>query len=205
MVTYINKNVDNIYVEFPEELDPKNHQIGSTYTDYRAGLWVLLSAEQLLFRQDNPNANVKEVLDMQLTIIPPAPEPTPEEKRQRAYMNKLSLIDQQDKATETFTLNGISMWLDKETRSSLMGSTIPAAKASGATEITLWYSAEPPVAVNTPIDWIEGKLAELEMYAKDTYDTTQKHKAAVYALTTAEEIEAYDHTAGYPAVKTFTL
>lgn len=205
MITYVKKSIDNIYVEFPEALDPESHQIGSTYADYHAGLWVPLSAGQLLFHQDNPNANVKEVLDMKLTVIEPAPEPTPEEKRQRAYMNKMSLIDQQDKATETFTLNGVSMWLDKETRSSLMGSTIPAAKAAGAKDITLWYSAEPPVAINTPIEWIESKLAELELYAKDTYDVTQRHKAAIYALATAEEIEAYDHTAGYPGVLNFTL
>lgn len=97
------------------------------------------------------------------------------------------------------------MWLDKNTRTSLVANTLPAEKAAGKTETTLWYAGYPPVAIPVPIAWLEEKLSELELYAKATYDTTQSHLAAVYSLSTADEIEAYDHTAGYPDKPAFIL
>ena len=41
-------------------------------------------------------------------------------------------------------------------------------------------------------------LGALEIYALACYDVTEEHKAAVNALTTIEEVDAYDYTIGYP-------
>lgn len=41
-------------------------------------------------------------------------------------------------------------------------------------------------------------LSAIEMYAVQCFDTTAKHKVAVSELTTIEEVEKYDITAGYP-------
>lgn len=206
--TYINKDSKEIYVSFEEALESKINRIGTTWEDYAAGCWVLLSNEQIAFRQSYPSACVEEVFNMQLIPTPkpePIPEPTPAEQLEKSRQEKVAAIYAQDRSTEEFTVNGMPMWLDKATRTSLVANTLPAEKAAGKTETTLWYAGYPPVAIPVPIAWLEEKLSELELYAKATYDTTQSHLAAVYSLSTADEIEAYDHTAGYPDKPAFIL
>ena len=48
-------------------------------------------------------------------------------------------------------------------------------------------------------------LAALELYALASYNATQEHIAAVKALATKEEVEAYDYTSGYPDKLVFNL
>ena len=48
-------------------------------------------------------------------------------------------------------------------------------------------------------------LAKIQIYANQCYGVTEKHKAAVNALETVEEVEAYDFTAGYPERLTFEI
>lgn len=205
---YINKDAQTIYVELSERLDSENNVIGTTWQDYAAGAWVLLTEEQVAFRTVHPTASVEEVFNMQLIPVPepePDPEPTQEEKLEQARQGKIMAIYEQDRLTEQFTVNGIPMWLDKSTRTSLIANTLPAEKSAGKTETTLWYAGQPPIAIPVPIIWLEEKLAELELYAKATYDTTQSHLAAVYALSSIEAIEAYDITIGYPEKLAFVL
>lgn len=78
---YIQKDAANIYVTMPEKLDTANNDIGTTWEDYVAGKYVLLTEEQIAFKEANEGASVEEVFNMQLT---PIPEPTPEEKLQTA-------------------------------------------------------------------------------------------------------------------------
>lgn len=204
--TYISKDAEDIYVSFGTLLDSDINRIGKTWEDYEQGAWVLLSAAQNAFRSSHPDASVEEVFHMELFPPPaPFPEPTPEEVLYGTRQAKIIAIYAQDRSTEEFTVNGMSMWLDKATRTSLVANTLPAEKAAGKTETILWYAGEPPVEILVPIAWLEDKLAELELYAKATYDTTQRHKANVCALTTTEEIEAYDHRAGYPDKPAFVL
>lgn len=206
--TYINKDSKEIYVSFEEALESKINRIGTTWEDYAAGCWVLLTNDQLEFRTTHPQACVEEVFNMQLTPLPdpePTPEATEEEKLDKARQKKIAAIYKQDRSTEQFTVNGMSMWLDKATRTSLVANTLPAEKAAGKTETTLWYAGQPPVAIPVPIAWLEKNLGELELYAKATYDTTQKHLAAIYSLLNVAEIEAYDITTSYPEKLTFIV
>lgn len=205
---YINKDAQTIYVELSERLDSENNVIGTTWQDYTAGAWVLLTEEQIAFRTVHPTASVEEVFNRQLIPVPepePDPEPTPEEKLNEAQQQKIQAIYEQDRSTEVFTVNGVLMWLDKNTRTSLVANTLPAEKSAGKTETTLWYAGQPPIAIPVPIAWLEEKLSELELYAKATYDTTQRHLSAVYSLTSVEEIKDYDITAGYPEMLAFVL
>lgn len=78
---YIQKDAANIYVAMPEKLDTADNDIGTTWEDYVAGKYVLLTEEQIAFKEANEGASVEEVFNMQLT---PIPEPTPEEKLQTA-------------------------------------------------------------------------------------------------------------------------
>ena len=45
----------------------------------------------------------------------------------------------------------------------------------------------------------------LEVYAGDALNVTESHKAAVNALNSVEEVEAYDITDGYPEKLTFEV
>jgi hypothetical protein len=46
-------------------------------------------------------------------------------------------------------------------------------------------------------------LVLLEVYAAEALNTTERHKIAINALETIEEIEAYDYTTGYPTKLAF--
>lgn len=97
-------------------------------------------------------------------------------------------------AVNGFTLNGSLVWLDKATRVGLMNST-NIAKATGSATTTLWLGGARMVV---PCDKAIQLLSALEMYALGCFNVTASHKAAVEALTTIDEVLAYDYTQGYP-------
>lgn len=113
-----------------------------------------------------------------------------------AKEQKIAEIDayDQSEAVNGFTLNGAVVWLDKATRVGLMNST-NIAKASGSANTTLWLGGERMVV---PCDKAIQLLSALEMYALGCFNVTASHKAAVEALTTLDEVLAYDYTKGYP-------
>lgn len=61
------------------------------------------------------------------------------------------------------------------------------------------------IAVTIPCEALLNMLSALEVYAIECYNKTTDHIFAVNALTTIEEIEAYDYTIGYPKNLTFNL
>jgi hypothetical protein len=115
---YIQKDAVRIYVPMPEELDTVNYEVGTTWEDYVAGKYVLLTEEQIAFKEANEGASVEEVFNMQLT---PIPEPTPEEllwrardaKRQEIYDKDIHhyYIDEQDAYV---SFEELRMYLGKE-------------------------------------------------------------------------------------------
>ena len=126
----------------------------------------------------------------------PAPEKPEEEKLALAKRDKKRNISYYDKssAVNQFFIGDTPMWLDKETRTGLK-LRFEAEIAMGKTDTTLWANnVQYPLTLETAIQM----LYALEVYASQSYDQTQAHLAAVEAMTTVEEVEAYDHTAGYP-------
>lgn len=117
---------------------------------------------------------------------------------------KLAEIDAYDtsSAVNEFYMGGMSMWIDRDTRASLL-TTITAEEANGRTTTTIWTMTTPPFPVELPIVMCRALLQQLEVYAKDAFGVTQQHKAAVCQLTTIDDIEVYDHTADYPEKLTF--
>ena len=109
----------------------------------------------------------------------------------------LEEIDAYDKssAVNGFALNGAVVWLDKATRVGLMNST-SITKAMGQPTTTLWLGES---KMEVPCDTAIQLLSALEMYALECFNVTASHKKAVSELTTIEEVEKYDITAGYPA------
>ena len=55
------------------------------------------------------------------------------------------------------------------------------------------------------VDIAINMLIDLELYASQCFDNTHRHLYNVKQLTTIEEIEAYDHTLGYPENKHYTI
>ena len=93
------------------------------------------------------------------------------------------------------------MWINRDDRISLMNSTT-ILKNAGEEETTLWYGGQ---KYTLPCDTLILMLSALEVYALQCYDVTEEHKAAVNALTTIEEVDAYDYTRGYPQRLSFDV
>lgn len=126
-------------------------------------------------------------------------EPTIEEVKS-LKISQITEYDQSD-AVNQFLLGGKRMWLDKDTRVGLVNS-ITIEQTAGKETTVLWHDAMKYVI---PIPLALQMLAALELYALDSYNATQEHIAAVKALTTKEEVEAYDYTSGYPEKLVFNL
>ena len=125
-----------------------------------------------------------------------APEPTQEELLAMAKEDALMRIGDHDQseAVNQFYLGGVPMWLDAPTRQQLRLS-IEAYQATGAEDVTKWFNGEEftfPVAL-----WLQ-MLSALEVYASEALNVTEAHKAQVNAMTTIEDVEDFDVTAGYP-------
>ena len=93
-----------------------------------------------------------------------------------------------------FMLNGLRVWLNKDTRVGLMNST-HIAKAMGKTTTTLWFGG---MQIEVNCDKAIQLLSALEMYALECFNVTAAHKKAVAELNTVEEVLGYDYTKGYP-------
>ena len=124
--------------------------------------------------------------------VAPVYEETIEDVRQ----HKKEELERYDQSEEVngFEVNGMSMWLDKATRAGLM-LRFNAEIGSGKTETSLWYKGmEFPLTIENAIQM----LYAIEVYASQCYDNTQRHMAAINALETKEDIEAYDFRVSYP-------
>lgn len=114
---------------------------------------------------------------------------------------KVSEIQQFDKSNNvnSFDFGGKSVWLDKSTRVGLFNS-ISIEEKAGMTDTAIWFDGvKHVVAIMDAL----AMLKAIEMYAINCYNVTQSHIAAVNALNSIEEIEAYDFRTGYPAKLSF--
>ena len=131
--------------------------------------------------------------------IPPVPERTLE----IAKSEKIAEITAYDtsEAVNSFMLGDATMWISRDDRISLMNST-SILKNAGQETTTLWYGGQ---KYTLPCDTLIQMLSALEVYALQCYDVTEEHKVAVNALTTIEEVDAYDYTTGYPEKLSFSV
>ena len=124
--------------------------------------------------------------------ITPIYEPTIEDYGKRKK-DEIARYDSSDEVN-AFYMQGQRMWLDKATRAGLM-LRLQAEQSMGKETTTLWYGSH---QFELPMANAFQMLYALELYASQCYDNTQRHLAAVDALESKEEIEAYDYRAGYP-------
>ena len=215
--TYITKKNRLTYIGLNDLLDPSCNDIGESYLDFLAGKWVLLSKEQVLFKEEHPNATIREVLDMKISEKEPEPsqaEVIEAEGFNRAKDRKLDEIRAQDAKSNKFFISVISegkevtnseFWMDKDLRNSLLNVTLPALQQNGDTTTKLWSNTIPPTSIDVPIDWALNCIPVVEIYAKKTYDMMQGNIAKVYAAKTVDEINGIDVESGFPPYITFEL
>ena len=215
--TYITKRNKLTYIGLDNLLDPSCNDIGESYLDFLAGKWVLLSEEQVLFKEEHPNATIREVLDMKIAEREPEPlqaEVIEAEVFNRTKDRKLDEIRAQDAKSNKFFISVISegkkvanneSWMDKDLRNSLLNVTLPALQKNGDTTTKLWSNTIPPTSIEVPIDWALNCIPVVEIYAKKTYDMMQGNIAKVYAAKTVDEINSIDVESGYPPYITFEL
>jgi hypothetical protein len=187
---YIKLSVSKHYLEYEAPLSAEEYDnIGETWQDYVDNKFVPLSEEQVAFRDNNPTATVKEVWDMELT--PPHVRTLDEAKRE-----KIMLIEEYDRseAVNSFTIGNQAMWLTVGERQQLE-TQVSSSEAIGRTTMTRWYGGED---FTFSLDIWKQMLVALEIYAGDSKNVTEAHKAAVNALETIEEVDNFDITVGYP-------
>lgn len=216
MNTYVNREVNGSYADFPFQLD-ENYQQGTTWTEYINGVpapWVLLSSEHLAFRETHPEASVQEVFEMKLNEEPEPPIPPVENELEVVKQQRLAEIKAQDEFSNKFfvsvTSGGIEikneeLWISSGLRTTLLNSTLPALILDNETWATLWTEDVPRKEIRVPIEWAMRNIPLLEIYAKRTYDRTARNQNAVDAATTIEELVSIDVKADYPKFLTFEL
>ena len=123
-------------------------------------------------------------------------------KLEEAKAEKIADITTYDKssAVNSFLLDDKQRWLKNDLRRSLSYST-NILKEDGEKTVDIWFDTE---CETMNIDNAMYMLKELEVYAKQTNNVTHQHKAEVMALTSIEEVEAYDITKDYPEKLVFS-
>lgn len=104
-------------------------------------------------------------------------------------------------AVNGFILNGERVWLSFELRDRVYQGN-ERLQRIGRTDTTLWLGNH---CYNLSIEQAQNIIIHIEAYAKDCYNVTAAHKAAVEKLQTVEEVLAYDYTAGYPEILTMSV
>ena len=129
------------------------------------------------------------------------PEPTPEQLLEQAKQRKIAELEAYDAsdAVNSFTLDGQMMWLTRDERTQI-DESINAYEATGATSMTKYFGGVPYTF--TLALWKQ-MLNALIVYASEALNVTETHKTAINAMTTVEDVEAYDFAIGYPTKPVF--
>jgi hypothetical protein len=127
------------------------------------------------------------------------PTPTPEELLARAKADKIAELEAYDDSeVNSFSVNGKDMWLDHDLRQQLRIS-LDALSQAGRETVTKWFDG---VEYTYPIDVWYYMLGQVEVYASDALNVTEAHKAAINALESVDDVEAYQFS-GYPEKLSF--
>lgn len=198
---YIKKNHSTHFVEFSEALNPELYDnLGSTWQDYLDNKWVILSDEQVAFRDEHPNASVKEVYDMEIVV--------PVRTLEMAKQEKLWAIEDYDRSdhVNSFTIDfggGVTQeaWITPDQRSNYKNS-LDSAELLGLEEVHPVFNGQ---QLTLSLQVAKMALAQIQIYADRCYIVTETHKTNVQALDSVEAVDAYDHTANYPNKLTFPI
>ena len=167
--------------------------------DFQSGKIIELNEAQIAFYNAYPAASTIEIFNCSLRE---QPEPTLDAIKAEKIA-QLKIYDSSHEVN-SFMINGVRMWLDRNTRVSLM-QTATILEASGETSITLWSEGPQRVSFEVQIPALKQFLAALEIYAKKCYDTTAQHEMSISAIETAEEVHSYSFKRLYPLKLSITV
>ena len=194
---------EQITVAYPVRVE-KPYTVDKAVSAAIMDAYGLLSAGELtafledIARKHRQNSNDPDVMEFDYFIewVRCSLDGTYATKLDEVKAEVLAKIDAYDTSSDvnSFSLNGLPVWLDKDTRVGLMNST-QIEKAAGHETTTLWLGS---VSLVINCDLAIQLLSALELYALECYNKTAEHKANVRKLTSIEEVEAYDYTTGYP-------
>lgn len=150
----------------------------------------------------NPTEDMLRQAGYEEYVEPPLTE---KEKLEQAKADKIAEIETYDTSDKVngFYLNGMLIPWSKDDPSSpnvdkRMGlrQNIADKVALGEENISIWMKG---MSFTMPCAQAEMLMRSIENYAYECFNVTAAHKVAVSELTSIEEIEKYDITAGYPA------
>lgn len=177
---YLHKEAKGFYMQLDFKLDPSIYPIESTFEDYRGGAYVALSDEQMQFHADHPEADVEEVINMQ--IREPEP-PTPEEEFEAAKRQKI--IDMYDyfNSQLKFTVDGKDAYVQNR----LYYKDLCSRKDTVALNEVELPSNEAILALDAMSNYFESSSVVLHSKREE-----------IEACGTKQEIEEVDIMSGYP-------
>jgi hypothetical protein len=135
------------------------------------------------------------------------PAPTPTQLLERAKANKIAELDAYDSSEEvnSFRVNigneAVTAWFTPEQRADYKNS-IDAAELLGRDVVRPVING---IEIALPVSVAKTALAQIQLYANQCYGVTEKHKAAINALETVGEVEAYDFERLYPEKLIFNV
>lgn len=199
MYIYVNNEVKGYYQEFDIELDD-NFAKGVTYQDFlkrNPSLWILLSEDQLRFKEYNPTASVKEVLEMTMDHDPDL------KILGKAKSDKIMEIRSYDSGPDvnSFVLNDKDVWITADKRSEY-ASSLNNAILLGEPDIEFEIGGD---IYKVPVDEGRLMLAKVGRYADKAYISTVRHIRNIEGMENVEDIRAYDYKTGYPDKEVFSI
>ena len=204
MKTYIKKDIPGYYIEFNEEIDTQywKGKIGTTYWDFLEGKWVLLSEDQIKFKESYPDASIEEVLDMEIQI-PPIHIRTLQEAKQEKIQDVIQydLSENVNSFNIIYNKQTITTWITSEQRSNYKNS-LDSAEMLDLKEVHPIFGG---MQITIPITTAKLALAQIQNYADRCFIVTETHKANVNILDTIEAVDSYNNKVGYPEKLTFTI
>lgn len=93
-------------------------------------------------------------------------------------------------------------WISRDLRTSLEGDVLAASSVGDTYRFDV---RELGITLTLPCTWFLEQLARLRIYAYTAFNRTSEHMQAINALTTVDEVQAYDFTTGYPEKLTFAI
>lgn len=124
---------------------------------------------------------------------PPVEMPTDIDMAKAAKIAEIAAYSDSD-AVNSLTFNGIKTWLTRTVRDGY-DTSITAAKNLGEANVTFMVGDN---EMQLPVEKARRVLDLVQRYADACYIVTERHKIAVKALQTVDEVEKYDYTTGYP-------
>lgn len=183
------------------------------YTKQIDGKTVIKKRQEIVIRRDgrvtyNPTEDMV-LADGWVEYVAPEPKPIPEEVLiEHARRRKLDELHRYDESSEVndciivYQGEEIHYWANKDERNDLKNA-VRDCIAMGRTEYRLDLR-DKGISITLACELLSQMMAALEVYAIDCYNKTTDHEFVIKALTTLEEVEAYDFKVGYPSKLTFT-